>query len=182
MHYTIQRNFWSVFERYFRVFSADGQLIMYVKRPLMKLREQFTVYRDESQTAAILNIRAQKIIAINDVYTITDAVTGATIGSVQKRGWKSIVRDRFLIFDPSGGEIGYMEEEGMALLRRFIPLLTSQHSIVMNGMQVASVHQRFRFFTKEFDVEVHDSKADNRFVLACALLALMAEANREDRG
>lgn len=181
MHYTIQRNFWSVFERSFRVFSSDGQEIMYVKRPLMKLREQFTVYSDSSQTTPLLNIKAQQIIAINDVYEIVDAATGERVGSVQKRGFKSLVRDRFLIFDAAGRECGYLEEEGHALLRRFIPLLTSEHAVVMNDVRVASVKQRFRFFIKEFDVEVHESRADNRFVLACALLALMAEARREDR-
>jgi hypothetical protein len=30
-HYVIKRRFWSFLERIFRVFTADGQLIMYVK-------------------------------------------------------------------------------------------------------------------------------------------------------
>jgi hypothetical protein len=38
----------------------------------------------------------------------------------------------------------------------------------------------FRFFTKEFNVEIHQSSMDPRFVLAIALLALMAEARREN--
>ena len=72
-------------------------------------------------------------------------------------------------------------EPGAALLRRFIPLLTSKHAIFINDIQVASINQRFRWFTKEFDVELHSRDVDQRYVLACALLALIAEARREDR-
>ena len=49
-HYIIRRKFWSVLERVFRVFTGDGQLIMYIQHPLLKLREEFTVYADEAQT------------------------------------------------------------------------------------------------------------------------------------
>ena len=40
-HYIIKRRFWSFFERVFRVFTGDGQLIMYIQHPLLKLREEF---------------------------------------------------------------------------------------------------------------------------------------------
>ena len=46
-HYVIKRKFWSFLERVFRVFTADGQLIMYIQHPLMKMREEFMVYADE---------------------------------------------------------------------------------------------------------------------------------------
>jgi hypothetical protein len=101
---------------------------------------------------------------------------------VQKRGLRSLVRDKFLILDPAGVEVGYAEEQGASVLRRFIPLLTSKHAIVINGEQVASVRQVFRFFTKEFTVDLAPSQVDPRFVLAVALLALMAEARREGGG
>ena len=72
-----------------------------------------------------------------------------------------------------------MEEQGAALMRRMFPWLTSKHSIFINGQQAAFVRQRFRFFTKEFEVEMTPGATDPRFVLACALLALIAEARRE---
>ncbi len=68
------------------------------------------------------------------------------------------------------------------MLRRFFPFLTSKHAIFVGGGQVAFIKQRFRFFTKEFEVDLEPSSLDPRFVLAVALLALMAEARREDRG
>lgn len=179
-HYTIKRKFWSFLERVFRVFTADGQLIMYIQHPLLKLREEFMVYEDEAQTRPLMRVKSKQIIAINFSYEVLDARTGQVMGSVQKKGWSSIIRDKFIIFDGNGAEIGYAEEQGASILRRFIPILTSKHAIFANGGQVAFIKQRFRFFTKEFDVDLVPSQMDPRFVLAVALLALIAEARRED--
>jgi hypothetical protein len=179
-HYIIRRKFWSVFERVFRVFTGDGQLIMYIQHPLLKLREEFMVYADEAKTRPLLKVKSRQVIAINFSYEVSDAETGELLGSVQKKGLRSILRDKFIILDPSGAEIGYAEEQGAALLRRLFPILTSKHAIFVGGDQVAFIRQRFRLFTKEFEVDTRPSSVDPRFVLAVALLALIAEARRED--
>lgn len=178
-HYIIKRAFWSIFERVFRVWTRDGQLFMYVKHPIFRLREELMVYGDEAQTRPLLKIKSKQMIAINFSYEITDANTGAVLGAVEKRGLRSIVRDRFLLLDAGGDEIGYAEEQGAAVLRRFLPWLSSEHAIFSRAQRVALVQQRFRFFTKEFEVELQPSHLDPRFVLAVALLALLAEARRE---
>lgn len=179
-HYIIKRKFWSVFERVFRVFTGDGQLIMYIQHPLLKLREEFMVYADEAKTRPLLRVKSKQVIAINFSYEVHDAVTDALLGSVQKRGLRSIVRDKFHIFDPAGVEIGFAEEQGASILRRIFPLLTSKHAIFQGTTQVAFIKQQFRFFNKEFTVDTQPSSMDPRFVLAVALLALIAEARRED--
>jgi len=178
-HYTIKRKFWSFFERVFRVWTGDGQLIMYIKHPILKLREEFMIYEDEAQTRPLLRVKSKQVIAINFSYEITDATTGEVFGSVRKKGLRSIVRDKFILLDPGEAEIGYAEEQGASVLRRFFPFLTSKHAIFVNGAQVAFIRQKFRFFTKEFTVDLEPSQLDPRYVLAVALLALMAEARRE---
>lgn len=180
-HYVIKRRFWSFFERVFRVLTADGQLLMYVKHPLLTLREEFVVYADEAQTRPLLKVKARQMIAINFSYDVSDATTGQLLGAVQKKGLRSILRDKFTILDPMGMEIGFAEEQGAALLRRFFPFLTSKHAIFVGGQQVALIRQKFRLFTKEFGVDVQPSRLDPPFVLAVALLVLIAEARREDR-
>jgi hypothetical protein len=179
-HYTIRRKFWSVFERVFRVFTGDGQLIMYIQHPLLKLREEFMVYADEAKTRPLLQVKSRQVIAINFSYDVFDAETDQLLGSVQKQGLRSLVRDTFHILDPLGVEIGYAEEQGAALVRRFFPILPSKHAIFVGDQQVAFIRQRFRLFTKEFTVDTQPSPVDPRFVLAVALLALIAEARRED--
>jgi uncharacterized protein YxjI len=179
-HFVIKRRFWSLFERVFRVLTADGQMIMYVEHPLFKLREEFMVYADESKARPLLRVKSRQVVAINFAYEVADAQTGAVLGAVQKRGLRSIVRDKFILLGGDGQELGYAEEQGASLLRRFFPLLLSKHAIFVDGQQVAFIKQRFRWFTKEFTVDLEPSRLDPRFVLAVALLALIAEARRED--
>jgi uncharacterized protein YxjI len=178
--YIIKRKFWSFFERIFRVWTPDGQLIMYIKHPLLKLREEFTVFADEAQTKPLLFMKSRQVIAINFSYDVVDAQTGEALGTVQKKGLRSIIRDKFIILDPRGTEIGYAEEQGASLLRRFFPILTSKHAIFVDGQRAADIRQVFRFFNKEFTVTLQPSRLEPRFVLAVALLALIAEARRED--
>jgi uncharacterized protein YxjI len=180
--YTIKRPFWSFMERTFRVFTTDGQLIMFVRHPVLKLREEFIVYADEARTQPLLRIKAQQMIALNFKYDITDAATGQLLGTVQKQGLKSLIRDKFLILDPTGAEIGYAEEQGHSILRRFFPyFLMARHAIFARGQKVAEVRQIFRFFMREFAVDMQPMEMDPRFVLAVALLALMADSRREDQ-
>ncbi|HEU4729651.1 MAG TPA: hypothetical protein VFT22_17270 [Kofleriaceae bacterium] len=179
-HYVIRRRLWSVFERVFRVYTGDGQLIMYIQHPLLKLREEFMVYADEARARPLLQVKSRQMIAIDFSYDVSDAQTGERLGSVQKKGLRSIVRDTFVIFDATGAEIGHAEEQGASLLRRLLPLLPSRHAIFVGGHQVAVIQQRFRLFTREFAVTAQPSSIDPRFVLAVALLALIAEARRED--
>ena len=179
--YVIKRKMWSFMERIFRVYTPDGQMTMYVKHPLLKLREEFMVYSDETETTALLKVKARQAIAINFSYDITDATTGQMLGTVQKKGLASILRDKFIILDGTGAEIGHMEETGSAILRRVLKFLPGKHAIFMNGAQVGAINQVFRFFMKEFNVEMTQGAVDPRFGLACALLALMADARREDR-
>lgn len=181
-HYIIKRRFWSMFERVFRVFTGDGQLFMYIQHPLLRLREEFMVYADEAQTRPLLRVKSKQMIAINFSFDIVDAASGELLGTVQKKGLRSILRDKFILLDPTGAEMGYAEEQGASVLRRFIPLLTSKHAIFVRDEPVAYINQTFRFFTKEFRVDVRPSHLDQRFILAVALLALMAEARREDGG
>jgi uncharacterized protein YxjI len=180
--YFVKRNFWSIFDRVFRVHTMDGQLILYVKHPVFRLREEFTIWTDDSERQPVFKLKSKQIIAINFCFDITDATTGQIIATIQKRGLKSLVRDKFLILDPSGQEIGTMEEQGHSWLRRIFPILTSKHELTMNGRPVAFVQQLFRFFTREFQIDLQPSAVDPRFVLACALLAIIAEARRESGG
>jgi uncharacterized protein YxjI len=181
--YTIKRPFFSFFERTFRVYSPDGHLIMFVRHPMLKLREQWSIYADEGERVPLLTVKARQIVAINYSHEIFDARSGQHIGTIQKRGLRSILRDTFEIFTPDNRQIGKLEEKGHSLLRRFMPILTSKHAIEVDGAEVTRIRQVFRWFTKEFivDLSMAQGRIDPRFALACALLALIAEARREDR-
>lgn len=181
--YVIKRPWFSWFERTFRVFAPDGSLALFVRHPVLKLRGEWQIFGDEAKTQRLVSVKAQQVVALNYVYDLTDETTGERIGAVRTKGLKSIVRDQIEILNSSGNVIGHLMERGAALLRRFIPLLTSKHDIEIGGKVVATVRQKFRFFVKEFHVDqtlvVLGDDVDPRLVLTCALLALVNESNRE---
>ena len=180
--YTIKRAFWSLLGRRFRVFAPDGRLIMYIKHPVLRLREEFNVWADEDERQALITIKSRQMLAINFAYDVIDARTGEWLGAVQKKGLKSILRDTFELLDAQGQVVGKAEEKGASIARRFFPWLTSKHDIEIGGVTVTQIRQRFRFFIKEFDVDLSMGvgRVDPRFAMAVALLALMAESRREN--
>ena len=179
--YTLKRPFWSLFGRKYHVYSPDGGLVAYVKHPIFRLREESTIYTDESEKDPLLILRVRKLIQWNACHDVFDAKTGEKTGTIRKRTWKSILRDTWDILDANDQPVGLMEEEGAAFLRRLFPILTSKHRIVLGGEVVGRIKQVFRFFVKEFtlDLTMSQGRIDTRFAMACAILALMAETRRE---
>ncbi|WP_438016178.1 hypothetical protein WMF18_35845 [Sorangium sp. So ce315] len=179
--YTIKRPFWSLLGRKFHVFAPDGTLVCFVKHPLLKLRQEFTLFTDESESQPLLTIRSRQIVALNQCLDVFDARTGERVGTLRSRGLKSIVRDTWDILDPSDQPVGLMQEDGAAMLRRLLPLLIGKWHVELHGQEVAKITQVFRFFVKEFtlDLSMNQGRIDARFAIACALLALMAETARE---
>ena len=180
--YIIKRPAFSFFGRKYYVYAPDGSLVLFLKHPLMKLRSEFTMYTDDSESTPLLVVRARAVIALNMAHDVTDAQTGEMTGSIRSRGIKSIIRDTWDILDSKDEVVGLMEEEGFAMLRRVLPILPGRHKIELRGQLVATLKQRFRFFGKEvvLDLSPGGDLLDHRFGIACALLALMKESARED--
>jgi hypothetical protein len=179
--YVIKRPFLSWLGRKYYVYAPDGSLVVFLKHPLMKLRGEFTIYADETETTPLLLVRARKVLALNMAHDVMDPNTGERIGSIRSRGLKSMFRDVWDILDANDQVIGLIEETGLAMLRRFIKFLPGRHKIELHGELVATLRQTFRFFIKEevLDLSPGGDKLDHRFAIACALLALMKESARE---
>ena len=178
--YTIKRSFWSFFSRVFRIYSPDGKLALYVKHPFFKMRDEWSIFADESEAQPLIKVRTRQVVALNYVYDIADARTGEQIGSVRNKGLKSIVRDEWELLGPGDQQIGRMQEDGFALLRRFFPFLLGRWHIEINGATVSNMGQNFTFFSKEFALSIVPGRIDPRFAIACTMLALMREIRRED--
>jgi hypothetical protein len=69
--------------------DADGQLQLYVRQKLMKLKEAVSVYADEAQTQLLYTVQADRVIDIKARYTMRDAA-GIEIGHLQGKGMRSL--------------------------------------------------------------------------------------------
>jgi hypothetical protein len=100
---------------------------------------------------------------------------------VRTRGLSFLWRDAWDILDPEDGVCGEMIEDTLSWLRRLVHFWPGRHHIEIGGEVAARLTQTFRFFRKEFRLEIvqTDNPVDPRFLVACALLAVLADARRE---
>ena len=79
----------STFRNDFVATDADARTIAYVSQKLFKLKEDITVYTDESKTEINYKIKADRWIDFSAAYSITQA-DGTELGKVARKGWRSL--------------------------------------------------------------------------------------------
>ena len=81
------------------VTDATGRTVLYTKQKLLKFREHVEIFTDKSQSTLLAEIKANKVIDWSARYFSTDA-EGKEIGSVGRRGWRSIWKAHYEAFNP----------------------------------------------------------------------------------
>ena len=81
------------------VTDASGQQICYLKQKLFRLKEKVEIYSDSSRTNLVATITANKVLDWSARYTFHDA-EGNEIGSVGRRGMRSIWKAHYDVFNP----------------------------------------------------------------------------------
>lgn len=81
------------------VSDAAGRTVLYTRQKLLKFKEHVEIWTDSTQATRLADIKANKIIDWSARYTSTDA-RGIEIGSVGRRGWRSIWRAHYEAFNP----------------------------------------------------------------------------------
>jgi len=81
------------------VTDASGRTVFYTKQKLFKFREHVEIFTNKDRLNRLAEIRTRKIIDWSARYVATDSA-GAEIGSVGRRGWRSIWRAHYEAFNP----------------------------------------------------------------------------------
>lgn len=177
--YTIKRPFFTFLGREFRVYAPSGYQVLYVRHKVFSLKDRWSVFTDDTMQVPLLLIGARQVFGIDIITDVFDASTDQPLGAVRSKGLRSILRDTWEVLGPGDQVIGTFQEDSSALLRRLLPLLLGRWHMEIQGREVARLQQVFRFFTKEFTLELVPGAVDPRFAIACALLALTREIQRE---
>ncbi|QIF00940.1 hypothetical protein [Roseimicrobium sp. ORNL1] len=85
--------------------DADGQEVCYVKQKLFKLREAVEVFTNSSRQSLLATIQADRVLDFNANYTFRTP-EGTPIGSVRRRGMRSIWSAHYEILD-GHGQVAY---------------------------------------------------------------------------
>ena len=189
--YSTRRKFWAVTGKVF-VHNSAGELVCYVQQKLFKLKEDITVYRDESKNDPVLQIKARDIVDFSAAYDVIDVASGEKVGALKRRGFKSIVKDEWIVMDAEDNEIARLGEKSgwSAFLSRLIKLVPQKYKITMSddgggeggGAIAATIKQKFSFYVHKFDVEFADVNEvffDRRLGLAGVILLLIIEGRQQ---
>lgn len=69
--------------------DANGNLLMYIKQKMFKLKEKIQVYSDDKQTNLIFNIGADRVIDFSANFHFTDG-QGGDWGAIRRKGMRSL--------------------------------------------------------------------------------------------
>lgn len=81
------------------VTDANGKTLLYTKQKMFKFREHVELFTDKTRSTHLADIRTRKIIDWSARYVSTDA-KGQEIGSVGRKGWRSMWRAHYEVFNP----------------------------------------------------------------------------------
>lgn len=82
----------------FSIVDAIGESVSYVRQKMFKLKEHVQVYKDQSRTDLLFTIRASKWLDFSASYQFTDN-NERVLGRVVRRGWKSLWKAHYEIYD-----------------------------------------------------------------------------------
>lgn len=171
----------------FRFYNPSGQLVLFSEQKMFKWKEDIRVYADESKTQEVLSIKARQIVDFSAAYDVVDATTNEHVGTLRRKGWRSMVRDEWEVLDSNENVIGKLFEDSpiLAMLRRLLlgSLLPQNYDLTLNGTRVADLKQRFNPFRYELDIDFTMDTAnalDPRLGLATGILLAAVEGRQSN--
>ncbi len=98
------------------VTDATSRTILYTKQKMFKFREHVEIWTDKSQGTRLAEIKANKVIDWSARYFSTDA-NGGEIGSVGRRGWRSMWKAHYEAFNPGDSTPDFSIQEENAWVK-----------------------------------------------------------------
>lgn len=182
-HYLLKRQLFKLLGQNFRVYDPAGTMVLFSHQKAFRLREDIRIYGDEAKTREILTIQARQIIDFSAAYDVVDTSVGEKVGALKRKGWSSIVRDKWIVMDANDREIGTIEEDnmGLALVRRFLTnLIPQNYDLIMQGQKAVDLKQRFNPFVYHMDIDfgAQTPLIDRRLGIASGILLAAVEGRQ----
>lgn len=182
--YLLRKQFFNFLGAKMRLYDKSGNLMFFVQQAAFKLREDIRVYSDETKSTEMLTIKARQIMDFSAAYDVIDSLTGQKVGALKRKGWSSIIRDKWIVMDPNDHELGEIVEDNpaLAIVRRFLTNLVPQNFDVNFGTKkVLDLRQHFNPFIFKMDVDFSvdpSATMDRRLGVAAAVLLCAIEGRQ----
>lgn len=197
--YTIRQKVFKIFGDAFYIYNADGSVAGFCKQKFMRLREDIRIYTGEDQQTELFRIKARSILDFSTSYDVL-LPEGDAIGSLRRKGLKSMFRDEWAIFSIDDQQIGIIREDsvGLALVRRVIPVISylapQKFEVLPTGADsqpiaaaVATFRTHLALFVYKLGIAIHDEQNeqfDDLMILAagCLIAAIEGRQGSESSG
>jgi uncharacterized protein YxjI len=170
------------------VSDAQGEVQAYVQQKLFKLKEAVTVYSDANKQRVNFEIKADRIIDFSTRFNFRDA-EGTKVGSVKRRGMRSLWRATYEVYDADDSLIFTIAEAnpwakmidsvlGNVPVLGFLTgyFLHPSYNVLQNDKKVASMAKQAAFFEGRFRIDRHErlrEEDEQRVLLGLLMLVLM---------
>jgi uncharacterized protein YxjI len=169
--------------------DADSRTVAFVKQKLFKLKEDISIYADESKAELLFNIKADRWIDFSAAYSITHA-DGKELGKIARKGWRSLWKAKYLLIDQHQKEQFTIEEENGWVkvwdnLLGEIPIIglltgyffnPSYAVMNLDGEKVARLKKQASFFGRKFEITKlsdMDNDDDERVMVGLMMMVLL---------
>jgi uncharacterized protein YxjI len=173
----------------FTATDAEGRTIAYVRQRMLRFKEEVNVYKGENRSEEAFVIKANQWIDFSATYTFSD-VQGREVGSIARKGWSSLWRARYELFDQNQRQDLLIREENvwakiMDGLMGEIPVLNILTGYLFhpsylvtrpNGTLVARLKKRPSFWGRKFKVDKlgeFEEGEEDRVLLGLMMMILL---------
>ncbi|MCS7467575.1 LURP-one-related family protein [Stieleria sp. ICT_E10.1] len=121
--------------------DADGNVLMFIKQKMFKLKEKVEIYNDEKLSQLIFRIEADRMLDFSANYSFTDA-EGNPWGSVRRKGMRSLWAAHYQVMQEGQVDMEIREESPMKKVLESIlgeiPLLGLAAVYLLNPSYIVS--------------------------------------------
>ena len=173
----------------FRVNDATGAEVAFVRQKLFKLKEEIQVFNNESRSELNFTIKANKWLDFSASYVFFDR-QGREIGRIVRRGWKSLWKSTYDIYDENQQQDFSVHEENpfvkvfdgifgdLPIIGMFTGYFFNPTYLVTrpDGTAIARLSKEKSFFGHRFSVNKlteFESGEENRILLGLMMMILL---------
>lgn len=181
--YTARKKVFTLWGNQFHIYGPAQNLRFFVKQKFFTFKDVITVYSDETMSRPLLKIRLRNRIALSATYDISTP-QGDSIGALRRQRLKNILRDKWLILDRNGAQIGAVNEDSkkLAIFRLMtLGLIPQRFDVTIQGQKVAVFRQHINPFVAKFDIDFSldpHGLFDRRLGIASVVLLLAIQHSR----
>lgn len=183
--YLVRRKILKLFGAAFHIYDPEGNVVFYSKLKAFKLREDIRIYTGEDMQEEVLVIKARKILDFSSAYDVVDPTTNEKVGVLKRKGFKSILKDEWIIMGANDQDIGLIKEDSiaLALLRRFLTgsLIPQKYYGEIDHNPVCTFKQNFNPFVVKINLDFSpdtNNLLDRRLGIAAAVLLCAIEGKQ----